>query len=92
MAMEQKETALAVNIVILTHCVLTNVQKVNLVVQQEMEMDQAEEIVKERMIFASMMAVVNMQVRIIINKISKQFLISMIVMFPTKLLWPQVLL
>ena len=43
--MEQKEIAITVNIVTLTHFVLTNVQSVHLVVQQEMEMDQVEEIV-----------------------------------------------
>ena len=45
--MEPREIARPVNIVTLTRLVQINVQKVNMVEQQEMAMDQAEEIVKE---------------------------------------------
>ena len=79
--MEQKEIAVAVNIVTKTHFVLRYVQKKQLMVQKEMAMDQVEEIVKgdQRRLFAMVMEVV--EVYIIINKNSKKLVINMIVYY-----------
>ena len=74
MVMEPREIARPVNIVTLTRLVQINVQKVNMVEQQEMAMDQAEEIVKEQMLYAGVMEAA--KVYIIIRNISKNLIIN----------------